>query len=547
MATYLTHKSQIIPNEEQKQLLYDLSNQARLMYNILNDVKHRNHVLVENHKDDTGREYNLIVKKSQRGNNYFTTKADRKTGCVCHKNDVCQFKKITKFDLYQTLKILRNHTKKGCDETCPFHHRYWEFYKMYSDDLDLSANALLDSSWKSFFSLIKKDPKARPPGFKGYKPIEKFGMLHPIYTRKNFGQEIDIEKEKVGLKYFTSDSRYRSNTTWFKLKTPIYGFAKRNEKSRGILFKGVNQIVFSFDDVQNKYFVSIQCEFENVPEYTDNGKYLAIDLGLNNLVAWINSHAGGTGIIKNKRFEQYWNPRYEKRMSQRDKCQTTYVRPQTGEIKAFNHHPNRCQNDKCTHKKAGWKVWKRSNKWHYYNNHVKWIKRKNSNQFKDWQHWASQQIVNNTRANTIIIGKLNVKAMGKSVKGKGKYRKKGLNMRLLNHGTVARFVELLAYKARLVGKKVVKINEAYTTKTCWNCGDENFIKNSTNTHGDIDCKDCGVTTDRDINGAINIMAKFLDSEWSKTDLAEPQITRDDFLTTVRGNHTSREPRVSDLF
>ena len=113
-------------------------------------------------------------------------------------------------------------------------------------------------------------------------------------------------------------------------------------------------------------------------------------------------------------------------------------------------------------------------------------------------------MVNNTKANTIIIGKLAVKNMAQSKKLKGK-RKRAMNRGTQNQGYLSRFIEFLTYKAELIGKRVTKIDESYTSKMCYVCGklhDMPLWKRN------MEC-DCGNYIDRDQNSAINIMYNFL--------------------------------------
>ena len=51
------------------------------------------------------------------------------------------------------------------------------------------------------------------------------------------------------------------------------------------------------------------------------------------------------------------------------------------------------------------------------------MEQKKSNQLKDFQHKLSLKMVNNTKANTIIVGDLKVKNMAQSKKQKGKRKK----------------------------------------------------------------------------------------------------------------------------
>lgn len=62
---------------------------------------------------------------------------------------------------------------------------------------------------------------------------------------------------------------------------------------------------------------------------------------------------------------------------------------------------------------------------------------------------------------------------------------------------------ILAYKAEEAGRKVVKVNPHNTSQQCSNCG--KLVKKGllVRTHKCI----CGLTLDRDINAAINILKK----------------------------------------
>jgi len=75
-----------------------------------------------------------------------------------------------------------------------------------------------------------------------------------------------------------------------------------------------------------------------------------------------------------------------------------------------------------------------------------------------------------------------------------------------NNWNLQTFTRLLEYKCKLKGNQVVKVNEAWTSKTCCKCGSINH---------DLDLSDrqyicdCGNDINRDINGAINIYKQFM--------------------------------------
>ncbi|MFX1501645.1 MAG: zinc ribbon domain-containing protein [Promethearchaeota archaeon] len=163
-------------------------------------------------------------------------------------------------------------------------------------------------------------------------------------------------------------------------------------------------------------------------------------------------------------------------------------------------------------------------------------------QLKDFQHWLSNQIVSNTKANTIIVGELKVKQITHKKKGTDNAKKNRLN-NTLNHSIhntdyLSRFVDFLTYKAEKRSKKVIRIDESKTTKACCKCGK---LKKRTIFVRIITC-DCGNRIDRDLNSAINIMIRFL-SEKHKFDFLshESSVNEESFLTQWNGflRHTDQ--------
>lgn len=86
-----------------------------------------------------------------------------------------------------------------------------------------------------------------------------------------------------------------------------------------------------------------------------------------------------------------------------------------------------------------------------------------------------------------------------------------LNSRWLISGSLARsaldaahcqFKQILNSKAENAGKKVILVNEAFTSQTCYSCGSRKKMELSDRTYS---CDTCGYIKDRDVNGAFNIM------------------------------------------
>jgi len=148
---------------------------------------------------------------------------------------------------------------------------------------------------------------------------------------------------------------------------------------------------------------------------------------------------------------------------------------------------------------------KYSHKWHWYNEKLNRIHKKQTYQQIDFQHKTSKKIVENTKANTIIIGDLCTKQMVRRKKGDKKNRK-SLHRTVHNTGVIGRFSRFLTYKAQKIGKKVIRISEKNTTKRCSFCGmkEQRYLSERI-----IHCDKCGIVIDRDINASINIMQRFL--------------------------------------
>jgi len=119
--------------------------------------------------------------------------------------------------------------------------------------------------------------------------------------------------------------------------------------------------------------------------------------------------------------------------------------------------------------------------------------------------------VNNTRANTLIVGALEVKHMAQS-KRVPQPMKAGLNRATQNSGALGRFVQFLTYKSRRVGKRTIEIDERNSTKACWVCGKLHFMPIWKRV---MSC-DCGNVIQRDKNSAIILMKRYLsqNAKWT---------------------------------
>lgn len=112
------------------------------------------------------------------------------------------------------------------------------------------------------------------------------------------------------------------------------------------------------------------------------------------------------------------------------------------------------------------------------------------NQRKDFQHKLSRRLTEEYDA--IVVEDLNMKAMSQCLHlGKG----------IMDNG-YGRFLNMLSYKLKEQGKKLVKVDRYYpSSKTCSKCGK---VKKTLSLSERIYKCECGNEMDRDVNAAINL-------------------------------------------
>ncbi|MBD3255353.1 MAG: IS200/IS605 family element transposase accessory protein TnpB [Candidatus Lokiarchaeota archaeon] len=364
--------------------------------------------------------------------------------------------------------------------------KYPQYKWVYSKVLQMTLKKL-DANYKSFFALWKKGYEdARPPAY-------------------------------CGKKYFTT---LCYNQSGFKLIDNAITFSHKLPSKTDLTFdishyplpaeaKKIKQVEI-YCDKRERWFVAFSYEI-SPKDYFDNGKYQAIDLGISNIVSAVNID-GKFVQFKNRRADKYWKEKIEQVQSKRDRCK------------------------------------KYSRRWKRYHNKLCKMMRKCTNQLRDFQHKISKQVVENTKANTIVVGKLEVKKMARKKKGTGNARRtkanKTLNHSLQNTGSLGRFVEFLTYKAKKQGKRIIRIDESYTSQVCSNCGRKRKRSLSERT---IIC-DCGHCLDRDLNSAVNIMAKFLlkkrNKDFEDDGLThQPSLNEESFLQRWKGFTTINSSKI----
>ncbi len=232
----------------------------------------------------------------------------------------------------------------------------------------------------------------------------------------------------------------------------------------------------------DQWYVAFSCEMTDVPPLPVSYEDVGIDLGVTHLATLSNGE-----MIEHPRFYRQAKQTLEKR-------QQAVSRKKKG-----------------SHRRE--KAKRLMGKAH----------RKIRNQRKDFLHKQSRKIVN--RYQVIVFEDIKISNLvkrPKSVKDEetGQYlpngaaAKGGLNKSILDAGWGA-FVHMCSVKAEEAGRTLVKVNPQFTSQICSGCGTVRKKDLSERWHS---C-DCGAELDRDVNAAINILAR------GNTQLARTEPTR----------------------
>ncbi|QEK11366.1 IS200/IS605 family element transposase accessory protein TnpB [Crassaminicella thermophila] len=259
--------------------------------------------------------------------------------------------------------------------------------------------------------------------------------------------------------------RYKDKNYFYPLKTPKQYIKIKEDKIKLGFYElkvDVNEIPTNYGEVwiskvRNKYIISIT--YEANKKENNNNNVLAIDLGISKLVTGINQNGKVIEII-NPRYDKYWNKKIDKVRAMRDT------------------------------KKKGSKRYKKL---------TRTLKRLYENRRKQQEHFIhtiTKYLVLNNKE--LILGDLSQEQMIK------KSNLAKLNRSIKENWALGKFKTFLTYKAKLHDVNIVYINEAYTSKTCSNCGNQQDMRLSKRTYT---CE-CGMTLDRDINSSINIFNKY---------------------------------------
>ena len=321
---------------------------------------------------------------------------------------------------------------------------------------------MLDSNWKSFFASIK-DWKKNPGKYLGRPKLPKYlkkdGYYPLIMTNQNC-------KIKDGLLCFPK---------------AFDGFTMKPKFLSNNLFVSFQQIRFipgnSFITAELIYKVEVD------EERTDNGRYIGIDIGVNNLATVVSSWGMGPFVINGK------------------------------PLKSINQYANK--------KKAYYQSILKKTEDRYMSGRIERLMRKRSHKINDYLHKASRYIIRYCMENNV----------SRIIIGKNKEWKQGSDMgKQRNQNFVQipfdRFIMMLEYKAKEHGITVILTEESYTSGTSF-IDDENPVKRCYDKSRQISRglfrSNKGLLINADVNGAYQIMRKVVPMKWDRGCVLHPVI------------------------
>lgn len=355
-----------------------------------------------------------------------------------HANYVVRntFCKENKYIRYQELDKLLRESKE-----------YPDYRSMLTAQSAQQTLRLLDKAWTSFFKSIRdwskhKEKYLGKPKLPNYK--KKDGRCVLVLTNQNV-------KLKDGILCFPKS---------------FDGFIAKVVCCKKNNFVSFQQVRFI---PRYKHLIMEVVYNVDVPEnpVTDNGRYLSVDIGIDNFATVTNNFGDEPFIINGKGLKSV-NKFYNKQMS---------------------HYRS---------------VTKRMNG-EDYSRKMNQLTVKRNLKVEDFMHKASRHLVNYARNN-------NISAI---VIGKNDEWKQKCNMsKRVNQTFVqipfARFIEMTAYKAREIGISVITTEESYTSGTSFLDGEmpvkENYDKKR-RTYRGLFTSNKDTKINADVNGSLQILKK----------------------------------------
>ncbi|MFX1276577.1 MAG: RNA-guided endonuclease InsQ/TnpB family protein [Promethearchaeota archaeon] len=270
-------------------------------------------------------------------------------------------------------------------------------------------------------------------------------------------------KNGHNMVYFTVlQCRIKNGFVLLTQKMERLGFPKIKTTLKTL--KGVRIIPFG-----DRYNIELIYDFEPNNLHLNENNIIGIDLGLKNIVTISDNSGNKPLIIKGgvvKSINQFYNKKLAKYRSESKICNNTEV-----------------------------------------TRHILKLHRKRNNKMRDFFHKTSRKIVNHCISHdigTIIIGY-----------NDGWKHKTSIG-RMNNQNFVSipflKLIRQIEYKSDMVGIRVIRTSEEFTSQTCSSCGV--IYKSNRKYRGLYVCKKCGLVLNADVNASRNILRKGVpESSW----------------------------------
>ena len=330
-----------------------------------------------------------------------------------------------------------------------------EQYKALPAKVSSTVLLMVQKNFKSFFKGLAEYYKT-PGKFKGKPRLPKY--LHKVDGRFVAA----YTNQAISKKVFTKYNKILLSKTNIEFRTRITDFNQIN------CIRLVPKLGF--------YVIEVAYTVDDAIKFSNNDRYLSVDLGVNNLATCTTNIKEVGPVIYNgrplKSINQYYNKRlayYNSILNKRNKVGTS--------------------------------------------KRVKKLHSKRTNKVNDYLHKVSKELVSSCKINninTVIIGKNDNWKQDTNMGAKN-------NQKFVNIPH-SRFIEMINYKCEREGISVVLQEESYTSKASFLNLDEipTYKKSNSNNHvfsGYRECrgmykiKDENVKINADVNGSYNILRK----------------------------------------
>lgn len=333
---------------------------------------------------------------------------------------------------------------------------YYELQRVFKDDYwcrqvhSHTAQAVLhklSESYRSWFQLRKVDATANPPMFRKKNSIS-------TVTFTNFAIRISDAQMELTLR----------KGTHIRLNYQLQPNVEITQKNivRIEVKHGFANIVYRVEE----------------PPLKQSGQVMGIDLGVINTATTVKEDGEariytGRSLLSTQR----------------------YFNKEIGKLQSI-----------VTKQSKGKRKWSRQ---------LSELARKRIRQIKHVLHAQTKAIVGDcikSNVNVVVVGDLhNIRKLRSDTKKPEKLvkaRSWGRVNNQKNHAwSFSWFTATLAYKLRREGILLVQVNEKSTSKTCSRCG--SVRERNRKTRGLYVCDKCGLKMNADVNGAVNILNKYL--------------------------------------